>query len=194
MASEWRWAAMRAILMFPNCEGPSHKTVSTDHNFWRERRAEADSNRGLSAYQLKALPLGQTGSQRTIKRCAQEGVIYIQPRKESMGKIWAHGLIKDKLLISSLNALVQSAGFSLKMQPRLLLLPIFYHSSTTATVSPWVHLILSSNLSRKFKTLLQDLFSWHPTTSTQHLSWKNCIGFPFKNLLNIKSLVCVPML
>ena len=47
-ASALRWAAMRAILMFHNCEGQSHKTVSTD-NFWRERRAEADSNRGPSA-------------------------------------------------------------------------------------------------------------------------------------------------
>ena len=28
-----RWAAMRAILMFDNCEGQSHKTVSTDHKF-----------------------------------------------------------------------------------------------------------------------------------------------------------------
>ena len=28
-----RWAAMRAILMSHNCEGQSHKTVSTDHNF-----------------------------------------------------------------------------------------------------------------------------------------------------------------
>ena len=46
-----RWAAMRAILMFRNCKGQSHKTVSTDHNFSRERRAEADSNRGPSAYQ-----------------------------------------------------------------------------------------------------------------------------------------------
>ena len=53
---------MRAILMFHNCEGQSHKTVPTDHNFWRERRAEADSNRGPSAYQPNALPLGQTGS------------------------------------------------------------------------------------------------------------------------------------
>ena len=57
-----RWAAMRAILMFHNCEGQSHKTVSTDHNFWRERRAEADSNRGPSAYQPNSLLLGQTGS------------------------------------------------------------------------------------------------------------------------------------
>ena len=68
------------------------------------------------------------------------------------------------------------------------------HSSTTATVSSWVHLILSSNLSRKFKTLLQDLFSWHPATSTQHLSWKNCAGFPLQNIWNINSLVCVSVL
>ena len=35
-----RWAAMRAILMFHNCEGQGHKTVSTDHNLRRERRAK----------------------------------------------------------------------------------------------------------------------------------------------------------
>ena len=63
MTSALKWAAMRAILMFLNCEGQSHKTLSTDHNFWRERRAEADSNQGPSAHQPNALPLGQTGSQ-----------------------------------------------------------------------------------------------------------------------------------
>ena len=42
-------------------DGQSHKTVSTNHNLL-ERRAEAVSNRGPSAYQPKALPLGQTGS------------------------------------------------------------------------------------------------------------------------------------
>ena len=50
-----RWAAMRAILMLHNCEGQSHKTVSTDHNFCRERRTKADSNRGPSAYQPNTL-------------------------------------------------------------------------------------------------------------------------------------------
>ena len=75
------------------------------------------------------------------------------------------------LLISNLNALVQSAGFSLKTQPKLLLLPISSHGLTNETVSR-VQVILSSNLSRKFKTLLQDSFSWHPATTTQHLSWK----------------------
>ena len=33
MTTALRWAAMRAILMFHNCEGQSQKTVSTDHNF-----------------------------------------------------------------------------------------------------------------------------------------------------------------
>ena len=32
LTSALRWAAMRAILMFHNCEEQSHKTVSTDHN------------------------------------------------------------------------------------------------------------------------------------------------------------------
>ena len=36
--------------------------MSTNHNFWRERRAEAVLNRGPSAYQPNVLPLGQTGS------------------------------------------------------------------------------------------------------------------------------------
>ena len=33
MTSALRWAAMRAIFMFHNCDGQSHKTVSADHNF-----------------------------------------------------------------------------------------------------------------------------------------------------------------
>ena len=36
--------------------------MSTNHKFWRERRADADSKRGSSAYEPNALPLGQTGS------------------------------------------------------------------------------------------------------------------------------------
>ena len=62
MTSALRWAVMRAILMFHNCEGQSHKTVSTDHNLWSERRAEADLNQGPSAYQPNALLLDQTSS------------------------------------------------------------------------------------------------------------------------------------
>ena len=69
MTSALRWAAMRAILTFHNCDGQCHKTVSTDHNFWRERRAEADLNRGPSAYQPNALPLGQTGSLHKVVFC-----------------------------------------------------------------------------------------------------------------------------
>ena len=33
MAPALRWAAMRAVLIFHNCEGQSQKTVSTGHNF-----------------------------------------------------------------------------------------------------------------------------------------------------------------
>ena len=40
----------------------------------------------------------------------------------------------------------------------------------SVTVSSWAHPILSSNLSRKFKTLLQDSFSWHLVITTLHLS------------------------
>ena len=44
-------------------DGQSHKSVSTNHNLFEEKRkAEAVSNRGPSAYQPNALPLGQTGS------------------------------------------------------------------------------------------------------------------------------------
>ena len=50
--------------------------MSTDPNFWWERRAEADSNRGPSAYQPNALPLGQTGSpRRKRKRRALIGLV-----------------------------------------------------------------------------------------------------------------------
>ena len=61
MTSALTWAAMSAILMFHNCEGQSHKTVSTNHNSSRERTAETDSNRDRSSCQPNALPLGQTG-------------------------------------------------------------------------------------------------------------------------------------
>ena len=64
MAPALRWAAMSHFnVSFIHCEGQCHKPDSaTNHNFWRERRAEADSNRGPFTYQPAALPLGQTGS------------------------------------------------------------------------------------------------------------------------------------
>ena len=51
---------------------------------------------------------------------------FILDSKLSMKK---HVIKSAKLLISSLNALVQSAGFSLKTQPRLLLLPMGYNTA-----------------------------------------------------------------
>ena len=44
-------------------DGHSHRTVSTNRNLFEEKGAEAVSNRGPSAYQSNALPLGQTDSQ-----------------------------------------------------------------------------------------------------------------------------------
>ena len=52
---------MRAILMFHNYEGQSRKTVSTDHNLWSERRAEADARPVMLTSPATALPQGQTG-------------------------------------------------------------------------------------------------------------------------------------
>ena len=74
---------MRAILMFRNCERQSHKTVSTDHNFWRER-AEADSNRGPSAYQPNALPLGQTGSLSVVSKL----IAFVELREDKFMLLW----------------------------------------------------------------------------------------------------------
>ncbi len=44
-------------------DGQSHRTVSTNHNLFEEKgEPKRVSNRGPSAYQPNALPLGQTGS------------------------------------------------------------------------------------------------------------------------------------
>ena len=53
---------MRAILMFQWDVMDKVTRLSTNHNLFEEkgRRAEAVSNRGPSAYQPNALPLGQT--------------------------------------------------------------------------------------------------------------------------------------
>ena len=43
-------------------DGQSHMTVSANHNLFEEKgEPEVVSNRGPSAYQPNALPLGQTG-------------------------------------------------------------------------------------------------------------------------------------
>ena len=47
-------------------DAKSQDSVHKPQPFRRERRAEAVSNRGPSAYQPTALPLGQTGSRRRI--------------------------------------------------------------------------------------------------------------------------------
>ena len=143
----------------------------------------------------KSAPLSEvTHLTKELNACTDELKTWMTRTRLRLNDHKTEALLFPFLLISSLKALIQSAGLSLKTQPRLLLLPISSHGLTTAVVSSWVHLTLSSNRSRKFKTLLQDLFSWYPVTTTQHLSWKNCTGFPFQNTLSIKSLVCVSLL
>ena len=51
-----KWAAMRAILMFHNCEGQSHKTECTDHTTFERKgqrkriRTEVPLLTSLTAY------------------------------------------------------------------------------------------------------------------------------------------------
>ena len=47
MTPAW-WAAIRAILMFHNCEGQSHKTASTDYNKRKENQSRFEPS--LTAY------------------------------------------------------------------------------------------------------------------------------------------------
>ena len=50
MTPAFRWAAMRAILMFHNCEGQSHKTVSANHNLSEDKEEP-------KRYRTEVLPL-----------------------------------------------------------------------------------------------------------------------------------------
>ena len=63
MTSALRWVAMRAILMFHNCEGQSHKTVSTDQNSEERGEPKRIGTEVPLLTSLTPLPLGQTGSQ-----------------------------------------------------------------------------------------------------------------------------------
>ena len=68
-----------------------------------------------------------------------------------------------------------------------MLLPTSFHGLTTATVSLWVHLILSSNLSRKFRTLLTRLVLLAPPSSPrQHLSWNKLHWLPISERIKDK--------
>ena len=80
------------------------------------------------------------------------------------------------------------------MQPKLLLPPIASHGLITVTISSWAHPVLSSNLSKKFKTLLQDSSSWHLVITTLHFSCKSCTSFRFESALNTKLHTCASML
>ena len=90
-------------------------------------------------------------------------------------------------LFRALHALVRSAGFSLKTQPRLLLL----NSDILSRLDYCNCLLMGTPNSviqplQKFRTLLQDLFSWHPVTTTQHLSWKKLHWLPISERIKYK--------
>ena len=83
----------------------TNETVSTDHTFWRERRAEEDSNRGPSAYQPKALPLGQTGS-RSRKICLLPVIVVkvTEVERSAVYRLWLSRLRKSKDLFYTISA------------------------------------------------------------------------------------------
>ena len=58
--------------------------------FLRQRRAEADSNRGPPAYQPNALPLGQTGSlpRTVVERLTCDLVTSVSNRCERIKNVW----------------------------------------------------------------------------------------------------------
>ena len=62
MVPALKWAAMRDILMFYKLWGAKPQESVHRHNFWREGKAEAESNWDHGAYQPNGLPLAQTGS------------------------------------------------------------------------------------------------------------------------------------
>ena len=99
----WRWGKREIIYLSLHChhqndfcvkmgsddshfndsigsDGQSQKTVSTNHNL--VEGAEAVSNRGPSAYQPNALPLGQTGS---LEINDDEGLNVLSCRADILG-------------------------------------------------------------------------------------------------------------
>ena len=87
MTSALRWAEMRAILMFQK-EVMGKDSVHKPQPFRRERRAEAVSNRGPSAYKPNALPLGQTGLHEVVVRVPLLCVTAKQPLTHPSASVW----------------------------------------------------------------------------------------------------------
>ena len=110
---------------FINCEGQSHKTVSTNHKpgFWRERRVETVSNRGprpqcLPQYQHNALPLGQQPAQLIItvfRRCSDNDATNVLNDLD----IYAEKIAENMI------ATVFSSSYSLHFQSRSFLFFLF---------------------------------------------------------------------
>ena len=69
---------MRAILMFHNCEGQNHETVSTDHNLFEEKR-EPKRNRTevLPLTSLTAGPNRLTPTRLPAVRLVHSGPVWL---------------------------------------------------------------------------------------------------------------------
>ena len=101
------------------------------HTFWRERRAEAVSNRGPSAYQPAPLPLGQTGSRRTVRRSILQHVQFRRGNRRSSE-------IQGTALGKCLRAWPRPAGIA-----------TLRHAFVGDTVSTWARWRKPVNKSRK---------------------------------------------
>ena len=78
MTSALRWAAMRAVLMFHNCEGQSHELRQCSQTTTFEEKGEPKQIRTeVSAYQPNALALGQTDS---LRRRMVDVLLYVQQK------------------------------------------------------------------------------------------------------------------
>ena len=126
------------------------------------------------------------------------------PVSDSVRKIWS--ILDSELSMKKhVTKICQTAYFKLK---HISSIPRFLtEDATEALVTSYIlwwlecncllmgtQPVLSSNLSKKFRTLLQDSTSWHLVIITLHLASKSCTGFPFQSALNTMLHACASML
>ena len=114
--------------------------MSTNHNFWRERRAEADSNWGHSTYQPDTLPLGQTGSHEDVPLVKFMYLIFTYiPGQSYCRRLWSLLLCLCYIFWELINSLM-FLFFSIKkisLSSLVMLVPLLLKASV-------IHFVLSS--------------------------------------------------
>ena len=132
--------------------------MSTDHNFWKERRAEVELNWGPSAYQPNALPLGQTSSPMFFKSI---GYLYVGQ------SIWyfTYGVSRVHCTLGCLNTFCRPYCFYIVYFRLTLgvgaLQILFYNACVSATMSV-----------QKLRTLIQRLFHLDTDFTLSYISQK----------------------